>query len=278
MWGHKGSLSDFYQQHIRLWKRSGLSSFNDWMESKPGEVRLARRTVGHICSWIHRKHQADLNQPPLSLLALGDCDADPGVKAKNSLQWDGMNKCCVRDGCARQFKDRQLSSKDMVADADNLCMLRTWPLLIKGTIADVEVRHKRLEQQLASNGLSRFSTVCCQFTNAECQSAHVSKLQSICDSRLAGPSMQRQKRQRKSVNKDGGTATRKRKEGSNANAGALSAIHLFRTEHQEEYGSGKYSKADWQVVKADFARLPLAQQNDYQKVDLRSLSCQVGIY
>ena len=90
-----------------IYEGQGFESVGDWeVEAEPAQLRLLRRMVLLVSSWIQARHQDRLGEPPFSLVGLVDSRLTSGDREALLQHWDGSNGCCLRPGLARTLKQR----------------------------------------------------------------------------------------------------------------------------------------------------------------------------
>ena len=101
------------QRLVLLLGLAGSASLPDWEAMHKEQVRLLRRMVLLVSSWIQRRHQDRVQQPPWSLCALADPKAAPAVVEDLLVKWSCTEACCLRAGFARTLKERGLGQQEL---------------------------------------------------------------------------------------------------------------------------------------------------------------------
>lgn len=95
----------------------GHDTTSEWISDScrkfPDIIRLVRRTVVYVSSWIYRRHEQVLLVEPWSLCQLSDDRVPDETKSQIRSNWDAKNVCCVRRGMAYGMKKRGLTAETL---------------------------------------------------------------------------------------------------------------------------------------------------------------------
>ena len=154
-----------------IWMRMPCSSYLEFIEMYPDQVRLIRRHIHFVSAWIHRRHWIYFTHNDLWILVFADPNADPDMLALAVARWDSLRSCCHPPGLLRALKDRKLTSADLRSPKWRIILLGLARLLQLST-ADVECKHAQNNHFTATS----FHGIVASFINAEAK---------VCQTELA---------------------------------------------------------------------------------------------
>ena len=96
-----------------IWQMNGCASFEQWVEERPEEAKIARSEILMVMLLVRRRYQDTLYRWPFRLFAV----ADARRQDHEALLRDFYSQpsCCREPGFARELRDF-VSYDELVAD------------------------------------------------------------------------------------------------------------------------------------------------------------------
>ena len=90
---------------MMLWRPSGCTSLQEWIESRPQQVRLLRRLTLLVSSALYRRFvHTVIDRFPFKLVCLADSRVSREKQRDISIEFFGKTSCCLEAGFAQKLR------------------------------------------------------------------------------------------------------------------------------------------------------------------------------